>query len=175
MILGAPIGNQIKLSNLHTFYMDKISKRISRWSNKLLFDQKNHSHSACAIEHNNLPHDVYGDPRENCQTNWIFKDFLWGFDHETRRRKTPLVAWSRLIQPRECGGMGLKDYMAHANALLNRWVARALDDNTIEWTTLFFMLIKESSQEQRRAQNRAHYTNTDRIMFHIVKPWSYTI
>lgn len=31
--LGAPIGNKLFQTDLHNFYLDKISKRISRWSN----------------------------------------------------------------------------------------------------------------------------------------------
>lgn len=66
------------------------------------------------------------------QINGIFKDLLWGFDPKMGRRKTPLVAWSRLTQPRESDGLGFKDYMMHAKALLYKWVAWALDKDT-EW------------------------------------------
>lgn len=34
--LGAPIGYQVKPLDLHNYFLDKINKRISRWSNKLL-------------------------------------------------------------------------------------------------------------------------------------------
>lgn len=34
--LGAPIGYQLRQSDLHNFYLDKISKQILGWSNKLL-------------------------------------------------------------------------------------------------------------------------------------------
>lgn len=34
--LGAPIGNLLKQSDMHNFCLDKISNRISGWSNRLL-------------------------------------------------------------------------------------------------------------------------------------------
>lgn len=74
-----------------------------------------------------------------------------GFDTKTGRRKTPLVAWTKLVQPREDGGLGFKDYIVHVDALLSRWVSKALEDLNMEWALVFFMLIKDFSWENRRA------------------------
>lgn len=74
------------------------------------------------------------------QINRIFKDFLWGFNKETGRQKMPMVAWQRMIQRREAGGLGFKDCMSHSKALLSKWVTKAIDDPHSEWTSLFLEL-----------------------------------
>lgn len=48
----------------------------------------------------------------------------------------PLTTWHKLTQPQEKGGLGFKDYTTHAHALLSQWVAKALEDPTIEWAAL---------------------------------------
>lgn len=77
------------------------------------------------------------------QINRLFEDFLWGFHVEMGRRKTLLVAWSRLTQHKEKGGLGFKDYLTHANVLLNRWVERGLEETQSKWTVTFMSLVHE--------------------------------
>lgn len=77
------------------------------------------------------------------QINKLFKDFLWGFNMETGKWKTPLVAWNRLIQHREDASLGFKDYIAHVEALLCRWVARNMKDLHTEWVVSFMGRMKE--------------------------------
>lgn len=64
------------------------------------------------------------------QINRTMKAFLWGFNSVRGTRKTPLISWSKLITPKEKGGLGLKNGAIHAQALLSKWVTRALDDPT---------------------------------------------
>lgn len=61
--------------------------------------------------------------------------------------------------------------MVHVDALLSKWVAKALEDTHTKWVDIFFALIKEFSWEQRRSQNRAQYTDVDRIIFGEVKAY----
>lgn len=56
----------------------------------------------------------------------------------------PLVASSKLTQPREIGGLGLKNYMTHVDMLLSRWVEKALNDTKFEWATIFITLLGNS-------------------------------
>lgn len=77
------------------------------------------------------------------QNNRLFKDFLWGFNLETSKWKTPLVAWKQLRQPKEDGGLRFKDYIAHAEALLCRWVAISMEDMHSEWVVSFLGIMKE--------------------------------
>lgn len=103
------------------------------------------------------------------QINQIFKGFLWGFDKETGRRKTPLVAWQRMTQPQDARGLGLKDYMAHSMVLLSKWVTKAIDEPHSEWALMFLKLSGHFTWEQRRLLNHAHYTTLERLFFGKVK------
>lgn len=103
------------------------------------------------------------------QINRLLKDFLLGFDLETGKRKMPLVSWSCLTQPKDKGDLGFKNYIAYVNALLSKWIARALEDPTTKWATLYMSLAKELTWEQRRIQNRAQYTNSNRFLFGSIK------
>lgn len=72
--------------------------------------------------------------------NRMFKDFLWGFSKDGTTRKILLIAWGRLTQPREVGGLNFLDCLTHSQALLSKWIAKALDDPTTEWAALFLTL-----------------------------------
>lgn len=89
---------------------------------------------------------------------------------EIRKRKTPLVTWTRLTQPREYGGLGFKEYVAHAwDALLSRWVAKSMEDTQSEWLVSFWGIMGDFTWEQRRSQNRARYNELDQIVLKTVK------
>lgn len=45
----------------------------------------------------------------------------------------PLVAWEKLSRPMVDGGLGLKDFRSHSDALLSKWFTRALDCQDLEW------------------------------------------
>lgn len=77
------------------------------------------------------------------QINKLLKDFLWGFDRSLGQRKTPLVAWKKLTQPREHGELGFMDTKAYAQALLSKWVSKALIDPSTEWEKLFLTLSED--------------------------------
>lgn len=72
--------------------------------------------------------------------NKLFKDFLWVIDRKTGRRKTSLVIGKKLTQPREKGGLGFMDYKMHANALLSKWVSKALTEPALKRSLLFMAL-----------------------------------
>lgn len=54
--------------------------------------------------------------------------------------RSPLVAWKKLMQPRDRGGLGFMDCATHANALLCKWVSKALVEPSLEWAKLFLAL-----------------------------------
>lgn len=97
--------------------------------------------------------------------NRLFKEFLWGFSNDGSNRKVLLIAWDRLTQPRERGGLRFKDCFTHSQALLNKWVSKALDDPSSKWATLFLSLSAHMSWEHRRALNRAQYFATNWVLF----------
>lgn len=101
----------------------------------------------------------------------MLKDFLWGFNKEAGRRRTTLVAWSRLTQPKEDGGLGFKDGESHSQALLCKWITQALDDPSTEWAQVFYSLSNAITWDQRRLLNRTGYTHEDQILLGEIKPW----
>lgn len=64
--------------------------------------------------------------------------------------------------------------MVHSNALLSRWVARALENTNTKWAVLFLGLMKDFSWEHRIAQNCAKYTGIDYILLGLVKAFGTT-
>lgn len=65
----------------------------------------------------------------------LCRDFLWGYNG-LGGRKVPLVAWRTLTQPKVEGGLGLKDFHSHLDALLCQWFNKALDSMNLEWSCL---------------------------------------
>lgn len=151
--LGAPIGFQLKPFEMHDFFLDKISKTISGWSYHLLSFIGKVILIQHVLQSITIYHMMYmaAPTKIADQINRLFKDFLWGFDTKTRQQKNPLVAWIRLTQQREDGGLGFKDYTTHAEALLNRWMPKGLEDTITKWFVSFLSLIKDFTWEQRRA------------------------
>lgn len=99
--LGAPIDHSLRLSSLHDFCLDRISKHIKGWANKILsFTEKTlliqHVPQSIAIYHMMYIATLVGTTK---QINRMLKDFLWGFNKEVGWRKTLLVAWKGLTQP----------------------------------------------------------------------------
>jgi hypothetical protein len=66
----------------------------------------------------------------------IFQSFLWGYNAEGGKN-TALVAWTKLIQIKAEGGLGLKDIYKHSAALLSCWVIEALDQPLCDWACMF--------------------------------------
>lgn len=143
---------------MYNFCLDKIGKRISGWANHLL----SFTGKVLLIQHVlqsiTTYHMIYTSTPTSTiqQINHLFKDFLWGFDRETGRRKMPLVAWKKLTQPWDRGGLGFMDCKIHVNALLSKWVSKALIEPSIEWAQIFLALLVEFTWEQCHVFNRAH-------------------
>lgn len=135
------------------FCLNKIGKRISGWSNHLL----SFTGKVILIQHVlhsiTIYHMMYmATPIATVdQINWLFTDFLWGFDSKSGKQKTPLVTWKCLTQPREKGGHGFKDYMAHVEALLSRWISHSIEDPQLEWTESFMGLMKDFTWDHKRS------------------------
>lgn len=105
-----------------------------------------------------------------CYINKLFKDFLWGFSPSGSTMKVPLIVWDRMTQPREKGGLGFKDCFTHSQALLSKWITKALDDPSTKWASLFLSLSTLMTWEYKRALNRAHYNAMEKS-FLVILPW----
>lgn len=177
--LGVPFGQQIKPTNMYNFCLDKISKQISGWENWLLSFTRTTILMKHILQSITTYHIMYSTMLASVlqQINCIFKDFLWGFDKGTRIRKMPLVAWNKLTQPRDRGGLGFIDDKTHAQALLRKWVLKALIDPSLEWAKLFITLSIDFTQDQCRAINMDQYTSLEKIMLgmvHTCRSMTYT-
>lgn len=127
---------------MYNFCLDRIGKRISGWENRLLSFTRKVILIQHVLQSITTYHMMYTSTPVTIiqQINCLFKYFLWGFDRETKRQKIPLVAWKKLTQPREKGGLGFMDCKMHANALLSKCVSKALIEPTSEWAKLFLAL-----------------------------------
>lgn len=59
--------------------------------------------------------------------------------------------WAQAHPASDKGGLGFKHYLTHSHALLNKWVAKALNDPTSEWASLFMELFANFTWESTRA------------------------
>lgn len=169
--LGAPFGLQIRATNMYNFCLDRISKRISGWANRLLTFTRKVILIQHVLQSITTYHMMYSSAPTTIiqQIHQMCKDFLWGFDKDSGRQKTPLVAWKKQTQHRDRGGLGFIDYKAHAQALLRKWVFQALIDLTLEWARLFLALLEVFIWEQRCTINCAQHTPLDCVMLHLVR------
>lgn len=81
--LGAPFVQNLKISTLHNFCLESISKRIKGWVDKLLlFTSKvlliKHVLQSIPIYHMMSITTLVGTIK---QINRMLKDFLWGFNY----------------------------------------------------------------------------------------------
>lgn len=107
--------------------------------------------------------------------NKLFKYFLWGFSKDGENRKVPLIAWDRITQPREKSILGFKVNFTHLQALQSKWIAKALDDPSTQWASLFFSLLALMTWEQRRALNWAKYFAPDSAFWSSYLFWKHDI
>lgn len=114
--LGAPFGQNLKSSQLHNFCLDRISKRIKGWAKKLLSFTRRTMLIKYVLQSILIYHMMYVETRIGTTRyiNRLFKDLLWGFFTNGSTRKVPLIAWERLAQPKEKGGIGFKDCLTHS-------------------------------------------------------------
>lgn len=68
-------------------------------------------------------------------------------------------------------GLGFKDDRTHAQALLYKWVAKALENPNIDWAQLFLEISKRLSGENLRLLNKASYTDQDRMLLGTIKSY----
>lgn len=91
--VGAPFGQQLKSFELHNFCLDRVSKRISSWSDKLLSFIGKVLLPQHILHNINDYHMMYmATPQGTIKKiNIFFKDFLWGFDKEIGCQKPHLL------------------------------------------------------------------------------------
>jgi hypothetical protein len=123
--LGAPFGWGLNAGQLHTYCMEKIAKRLSLWSTKLLtFAGRmllvTHVLQAIPIYHAMF---LQSTTKVTQQLTLLCREFLWG-RNQSGGKRIPLVAWSTMARPKTMGGLGFKDFTTHSDALLSKWVCK---------------------------------------------------
>lgn len=105
--LGALIGYQLRQSNLHNFYLDKISKQILGWSNRLLSLTGKILSIQHILQSITMYYMMYMATHANTmkQINSIFKDFLQGFDRE---EEDPFYSLEQAHTAQRVWGIGIQ-------------------------------------------------------------------
>lgn len=119
--LGAPYGSNITSIAVQNFCLDKLCKRIQTYSSQhitftgrvQIIKQVLLSMPVYHLMYLNLPVSA------RTKINRLCKDFLWGYSKQGNR-KTPLVAWNRLVKLKKHGGLAIKDITTQNTALLAR-------------------------------------------------------
>jgi hypothetical protein len=77
------------------------------------------------------------------QLERISSQFVWATSAEGRAKKS-LIAWSKILQPKEQGGLGLHPLMEQAKLLKIQNVSRLLDGWESKWSLMASDLIKQA-------------------------------
>lgn len=164
--LGAPIGVDLRSDQLHQFCLEKIGKRLSSWSLRLLsFSGRliliKHVLQAIPIYHMMFIKSSEKLAKKMVALSW---DFLWGHNAEGGKR-IPLIAWERLAWPKSEGGVGLKDFRSHSDTLLTQWFTKALDSPDSDWAnTLFDANLSSAMWFNAKVIQWNRYTVRDRLL-----------
>lgn len=67
------------------------------------------------------------------------------------------MLWHKLTQPRNYGRLRFIDCKTHAQALLSKWISKALEDPTTKRACLFLALFEDFTWEKKRVTNLALY------------------
>lgn len=164
--LGAPWGTGLDDAQLMDFCLERISSRFWVWSSRFL----SFTGRTLLIRHVLQAIPIYQMmfihlPKVAClQMIRLFRNFLWGFNKEGGR-KIALVAWAKLCQSKELGGLGFKDILDHATTLLSKWAARLLDRPDSEWAKMYKVNLELARWKSGHILRRNLYTFEDRILF----------
>jgi hypothetical protein len=97
------------------------------------------------------------------QLTLLCREFLWGRNLQGGKR-IPLVAWSTMACPKAMGGLGFKDFKTHSDALLSKWVLKALKPPDSEWAQLFGVNLQKFQWRNNNIIRRHGYSVEDLIL-----------
>lgn len=163
--LGAPFGCELLVSQMHIFCLDKIGARLSSWSTRFLsFAGRvlliKHVLQAIPIYHMMLLKSSDGLARKIIA---LSRGFLWG-QNVNGGKRIPLVAWDKLARPKLEGGLGLKDFRSHSDALLSKWFTGALDNPSSEWAQMYAVNLGLTKWRNYKMVCRNKYSMIDKML-----------
>lgn len=74
----------------------------------------------------------------------VMRGFLWGKSWDSSS-KSATVAWKKVVQPKDEGGLGLVDPMVKAKALQVQWLLRSLAPGKEPWKALIRYRLDQAS------------------------------
>jgi hypothetical protein len=93
----------------------------------------------------------------------LCREFLWGRSPQGGKG-IPLVAWKTMPRPKAMGGLGFKDFRTHSEALLSKWVLKALDTPGSEWAQMFEVNLIMVKWRNYKSIRRNFYSTADLIL-----------
>ncbi|KAL3683686.1 hypothetical protein R1sor_001708 [Riccia sorocarpa] len=133
--LGVSTSSPINEENIAAEIVQKLMKKLKHWSNRLLsWPAKTlllkHVLAATPLyQLLSVGKDGLDDLERLC------RNFLWGWTEEGNP-KHALVAWERIVQSKEGGGLGWTRFKDMSDAMNTRLVCRLLEGGDAEWLQL---------------------------------------
>ncbi|KAL3679123.1 hypothetical protein R1sor_022079 [Riccia sorocarpa] len=152
--LGCPIGIDLSEEQVMQWMLDRMTKRLSHWTNRLLTWESRTvmaRHILMAIPTYalmtlGLTTDGYAELARVCSR------FIWGANREGADRKA-MIAWKKLCGTRNEGGLGLLGFDIQAKALKLKLVTKILNGDDLDWIYLFRSIVEWKVLDTRcRAQ-----------------------
>jgi hypothetical protein len=131
--LGLPLGAPFKAKSIWNPIIERMEKRLAGW--KRLYLSKGGKLTLIKSTLSSLPTyflSLFPIPAGVAhRLEKIQRDFLWnGMGEET---KFHLVSWSKICEPIQHGGLGIKDLQRFNRALLGKWLWRYGTDRDALW------------------------------------------
>ncbi|KAL3690555.1 hypothetical protein R1sor_016864 [Riccia sorocarpa] len=182
--LGAPVGVGVAEDELEAFLLEKLTKKINFWANRML----NWEGRCTVLKHalSMLPNYYLmtlglttNGYRKLDRTCWRF---LWGSNKDGQPKKS-LVSWERICQEKKDGGLGLTTFKNQAIVLKMRLVSRLLEGDSAEWTEIARAMLERDfhgrranegllrSAEEILVLEKITIPKNSKTLSHILKGW----
>jgi len=131
--LGMEVGDNHRRTNFWGKVIEKISKRLDRWKGKFL----SMAGRICMLKSIFslillFYMSFYKIPKLVVDTiKKIQRNFLWDWGKEGK--KIAWVAWEKVCESREAGGLGIKDIRTFNETLLEKWIWRMQSEEGGLW------------------------------------------
>ncbi|KAL3692018.1 hypothetical protein R1sor_005669 [Riccia sorocarpa] len=182
--LGAPMGVNVAEEQLEVFLLEKLTKKINHWSNRLLSWE-----GRCIV----LKHALSVLPNYYMMTLGLTMEeykkmervcwkFLWGRNKEGNDKKV-MISWERICKDKQEGGLGICAFRQQAVVLKLRLISRILEGEDTEWITMAKDLLEQDFRSKKVNLGRSNTAeiillleNTgriskSRILDHILQGW----